>query len=160
MGRTTRKGVGQVGRAGQVRARSHQPYPRSSRHPLHSWLVPLAVVAIVLLATIDDRHVGACADERQIIWSAVAITETGQMAQARGRDFTLVTADGQAVSRYGMGMTLAQIPAAFLAPRVEGWLGAGASQPLFLIGPLVLILAAAGFAGLAAHYLVGGASGP
>jgi hypothetical protein len=113
----------------------------------------------VLLATIDDRHVGACADERQIIWTAIAITETGQMAQARGHDFTLVTADGHAVSRFGMGMTLAQIPAAFLAPRVESWLGAGSSQPLFLVAPLLLILAAAAFAGLAAQYLAGSASG-
>jgi hypothetical protein len=132
--------------------------PGISGHRLRSWLIPLAVVAIVLLATMDDRHVGACADERQIIWSAIAITETGQMAQARGHDFTLVTAHGQAVSRYGMGMTLAQIPAAFLAPRVEGWLGAGSSQPLFLIAPLLLVLAAAALAGVASHHLAGGAN--
>ncbi|MGE5360928.1 MAG: hypothetical protein ACM3NQ_18070, partial [Bacteroidales bacterium] len=125
----------------------------------YSWPVVLAVVAIVLLGTIDDRHVGGCADERQIIWTAVAITETGQLAQARGDDFSFVTADGRAVSRYGMGMTLAQIPAAFLAPSVEGWLGPGSSQPLFLIAPLALVLAAAWFAGLAAQYLGCGGRG-
>jgi hypothetical protein len=125
---------------------------------VRAWLVPLAVVAVVLLATVDDRHVGGCADERQIIWTAIAITETGQMAQARGHDFTLVTADGQAVSRYGIGMTLAQVPAALLAPRVEGWLGAGSSQPLFLLAPLLLVLAAAALAGVASLHLAEGAN--
>lgn len=118
----------------------------------------LLTVAIVLLATIDDRHVGLAADERQMIWTAVALAETGQWAQARDRDFTYVTAAGDAVSRYGMGMSLLQVPAALAAPTVERAWGAGASQPLFLIVPILLVLAAAGAAGIASRHLGGHAT--
>ncbi len=68
-------------------------------------------------------------------WTAIAITETGEIGQARGRDFTWPRAEGDAVSRYGMGMSLAQLPAAWMAPRIEARLGPGASQPLFLDRP-------------------------
>ena len=54
---------------------------------------------------------------------------------------------GDAVSRYGMGMSLAQLPAAWMAPRIEARLGPGASQPLFLIVPLLCVCAAAAAAG-------------
>ncbi len=98
---------------------------------------------------------GRGTDERQIIWTAVAIAETGQLAQALGHDFTYVTADGRAVSRYGMGMSLAEVPAAMMAPLVEGRLGPGSSQPLFLVAPLLLVLASAGLAAAAARSLGG-----
>ena len=71
----------------------------------------------------------------------------GEIGQARGRDFTWPRAEGDAVSRYGMGMSLAQIPAAWMAPRIEARLGPGASQPLFLIVPLLCVCAAAAAAG-------------
>ena len=71
----------------------------------------------------------------------------GELGQARGRDFTWPRAEGDAVSRYGMGMSLAQLPAAWMAPRIEARLGPGASQPLFLIVPLLCVCAAAAAAG-------------
>jgi hypothetical protein len=46
-----------------------------------------------------------------------------------------------------MGMSLAQVPAAWLAPKVEGELGPGTSQPLFLIVPFLCVCAAAAAAG-------------
>jgi len=109
------------------------------------WTV--AITALVLLLTVDDRYPGAIADGRQMAWTAIAITETGQLGQARGRDFTWPRAEGDAVSRYGMGMSLAQIPAAWMAPRIEARLGPGASQPLFLIVPLLGVCGAAAAAG-------------
>jgi len=121
--------------------------------------MPLAIVAVVLLSTMDDRHVGRAADERQIVWTAVAIAETGQWSQARGRDFTFVTSEGRSVSRFGMGMSLLQVPAALAAPFVERALGPGASQPLFLMVPFGLVLLSAALAGRAAALLGAGPLG-
>ena len=124
------------------------PFPRSpadKRTRALWWTV--AITALVLLLTIDDRYPGAIADGRQMAWTAIAITETGEIGQARGRDFTWPRAEGDAVSRYGMGMSLAQLPAAWMAPRIEARLGPGASQPLFLIVPLLCVCAAAAAAG-------------
>ena len=63
-------------------------------------------------------------------------------ATSRGRERKVTP-----VSRYGMGMSLAQLPAAWMAPRIEARLGPGASQPLFLIVPLLCVCAAAAAAG-------------
>ena len=110
----------------------------------------------VFLLTADDRHVGIVPDGRQMVWTAVAMTESGQLGQARGRDFTYPREKGDSVSRFGMGMSLAQLPAALFAPAVERRLGPATSQPLFLLAPLALTLLAAIFAGMAARELGGG----
>lgn len=132
------------------------PEPSRPQPRVRTSALALLFVAVVLLLTLDDRHVGRTADERQVIWAAVAMVETGQLAQAAGHDFAYVRPDGQAVSRYGIGMTLLQLPAAWLAPMVEARLGGGSSQPLFLIAPFLLVLAAAWGAGRAARALGGG----
>jgi hypothetical protein len=116
----------------------------------------LLIVLTVFVLTADDRHVGIVPDGRQMIWTAVAMTESGQLGQARGRDFTYPRDEGDSVSRFGMGMSLAQIPAALFAPAVERRLGPATSQPLFLLAPLALTLLAAIFAGMAARELGGG----
>jgi hypothetical protein len=110
-------------------------------------LVPLLVVAGVLAALIDDRHAGEVADGRQMIRTAVAVVESGTIGQARDTDFTLPRAAGDAVSRFGMGASLLQVPAAWLAPTIEGRLGPASSQFLFLLAPLAAVLAAAWAAG-------------
>ena len=140
-------------------SRKRVPRPKAApevprRSKVAAWT--LVAAATFLLLTIDDRHVGSVADARQMIWTAVAINETGEIAQARGRDFTFARPEGDAVSRYGMGMSLAQLPAAWLAPRVEGRLGPGSSQPLFLLAPLFFILLAAYASGRIAEKLGGG----
>ena len=116
----------------------------------------LLAVLLVFVVTADDRHVGIVPDGRQMIWTAVAMTESGQLGQARGRDFTYPRPEGDAVSRYGMGMTLAQVPAAVIAPAVEQHLGPASSQPLFLLAPLFATMLAAIFAGFAARQLAPG----
>ena len=138
-----------------------QPTAAASASSPRHWgvsptLAALLVVLIILLATIDDRHVGRTADERQVIWAAVGLATTGQLTQARGHDFAFVNPSGESVSRYGIGMTLLELPAVWLAPGVERAMGPGASQPLFLVVPLLLVLVAAWFAGLAARALGGG----
>ncbi|HVS30445.1 MAG TPA: hypothetical protein VMS98_03225 [Thermoanaerobaculia bacterium] len=129
------------------------PSPGERRGPR----LALGFVLLAVLLTIDDRHVGSVADERQMIWTAVAIAETGELGQARGRDFTLARDEvGDAVSRYGMGMSIAQLPAAIVAPVIEERRGAGSSQPLFLVAPLLFVIAGAALAGRLVRRLGGG----
>lgn len=90
-----------------------------------------------------------------MLWTAVAIAETGQIAQANNHDFTIVSADARAVSRFGMGVSFLQVPAALIAPVVESHLGPGTSQPLFLVFPILLVLAAAASAAAAVRLLGG-----
>lgn len=143
--------------SGLRRQRPLSTHPRSARAPVRAtsravWPA-VALVGLVLFLTIDDRYPGAIADGRQMSWTAVAIAETGEIGQARGRDFTWPRAQGDSVSRYGMGMSLAQVPAAWLAPRIESALGSGASQPLFLIVPLLCVCVSAAAAGWIAALL-------
>lgn len=130
-------------------ARAAGPRPRRDRVVIASVLA----VLFVLAAAGDDRHVGLIADGRQMIRTAVAIAETGEIGQARGRDFTLDRAGGDAVSRFGMATSLLQVPAAFAAPRVEARWGAGASQALFLLVPWISVGIAAAAAGAIARSL-------
>jgi hypothetical protein len=113
------------------------------------------LVLILFAALADDRHVGLIADGRQMIRTAIAISETGEIGQARGRDFTLERDGGDAVSRFGMGMSLLQVPAAWLAARVEASLGIGRAQGLFLIVPWLGVGVAAAAAGAVARALDG-----
>lgn len=118
-----------------------------------------SVLAVLLLLALigDDRHVGLVADGRQMIRTAVAIVETGGIGQARGRDFTFERpAHDDAVSRFGMAMSLLHVPAAIVAPRVEASFGPGSSQALFLIVPWLAIGVAAAAAGMLARRLGGG----
>ena len=106
----------------------------------------LVVVAAALFMTADDRHAGKVSDGRQTIGTAVAIAETGGIGLGKGAPRG-VERENDAVSRYGMGASLAQLPAALLAPAVERRFGPGSSQPLFLLAPFAAVLLAAAAAG-------------
>ncbi len=131
--------------------------PRSVRRRKDVVLrVAVLAVLLVLAAMGDDRHVGLIADGRQMIRTAVALTETGEIGQATGRDFSLPRAGGDAVSRFGMATSLLQVPAAWVAPHVEAWRGPGSSQALFLFVPWLGVGLAAAAAGRLARRLGAG----
>lgn len=120
----------------------------------------LVVVGLVLAAFTDDRQAGRIGDARNMILTSVALTTTGEIGLASGIErATVPRAEGDSVTMYGLGMALAQVPAAALAPHLERLVGPGASQTLFLLAPLVLCLVAAGAAGHAARSLGGGETG-
>ncbi len=120
-------------------------------------LIGTVTAVLLLLALVgDDRHVGLVADGRQMIRTSVAIAETGEIGQARGRDFTLDRTGSDAISRFGMGMSLLQVPAAWAASGVERRYGAGGSQALFLIVPWLAVGLTAVAAGALARRLGGG----
>lgn len=118
------------------------------------WLTVLITLG-VLAAVGDDRHVGLIADGRQMIRTAVALAETGEIGQARGRDFTFERGTGDAVSRFGMATSLLQVPAAWAAPAIEESRGRGSSQALFLLVPWLAVGLAAAAAGALARRLGG-----
>jgi hypothetical protein len=102
----------------------------NSRGILRAHLGLFVVVSLVLFVTTDDRFPGSTADGRQMIWTAVAIAETGEIGQARGRDLTVPRPEGDSVSRFGVGEPRAG-PAAMAAPVVEARLGAASSSRSF-----------------------------
>jgi hypothetical protein len=126
-------------RAKQVSEQIHQAPNNLAALPRAARFALLAV-AFVLVVFADDRHVGAVADGRQMIRTAVAITETGEIGQARDTDFSIPRAGGDSVSRFGMGFSLLQLPAAWLAPKIEAFRGPASSQFLFLLVPIVGVL--------------------
>jgi hypothetical protein len=119
------------------------------------WLV-LVLIAFVLCVASRPALVGRIADGRQMIFTAVAIAETGSLGQARSRDLTVPRPEGDSVSRYGLAMSLVQVPAAAVAPMIEARRGPGSSQWVFLVAPFVLVLACAILAARAARELGGG----
>jgi hypothetical protein len=121
----------------------------------------LLAVSVVLAGTMDDRFADRPSDSWQMLKTAIAITETGEIGQAAGPQAprALFRKEGDAVSRYGMGMSLVQVPAAFLAPWVERTLGPGRSGPLFLLAPFGLVLLAAWLSGRTARLLGAGDRG-
>src|SRR5258708_2217164 len=108
--------------------------------PRLTWLLLLMTAAVLGIA-VDTRVVGRIADGRQMIFTAVAIAETGSLGQAHGRDLTVPRPEGDSVSRYGLGMSLAQLPAAAAAPSIEARRGPRTSQWVFLVAPFALVLA-------------------
>ncbi len=121
----------------------------------------LLAVAVVLAGTMDDRFADRPSDSWQMLKTAIAITETGEIGMAAGPQAprALFRKEGDAVSRYGMGMSIVQIPAAFVAPWVERNLGPGRSGPLFLLAPFGLVLLAAWLSGITARLLGAGEKG-
>jgi hypothetical protein len=91
-------------------------------------------------------------------FTAVALVETGGLALAPD-DLVVHAArneKGKWFSRFGIGSSLVQVPAAVLAFPVEDRFGLGASNSLFLAAPILLVLAA-GFAAARVAGLLGGA---
>lgn len=131
-------------------------WERVTRRPLASTLV---LVALVLAGTVDERLFGLISDEQQMLYTGVSMAEFGEIGIARGMLFMVQRPEGDGVSPYGMGNSLLLALPALVAGRWEQAFGDGASQTLYVLVPLALILAGAAFAGLLARDLGGGPAG-
>lgn len=143
--------------------RSAPAAPAPAPGPRFAWTAPrraLLVVALVFLVFADDRQVGRIGDARQMIQTSVAIATTGELGVARGLQLaTTARGGGDAAVRYGLGMSIAQLPAALAAPGLDRAFGVGASQLLFLLAPIAFGLVAAWAAGRIAEALGAGERG-
>src|SRR3954465_755768 len=95
-------------------------FPPRVSGPLQGWTpmsaqrgdrLMLLAVALVLLLSWKPAVVGMVGDGRQMVFTAVAIAESGSLGQARSRDLTVPRPAGDSVSRYGLAMSLAHVPA-------------------------------------------------
>ncbi len=121
----------------------------------------LAVVAafVLLAATAEERTFGTVSDEQQMLHTAISIATTGELGISRGQTFAIPRAGGDAVSPYGMGLPLLEVPFALLAGPWEARFGARTSQTLFVFLQVLLVTTAAAGAGLLARDLGAGAFG-
>src|SRR5262249_7497338 len=102
-------------------------------------------VVLVLALTSDERTFGPLADEQQVLYTGVSMAEHDEIGIARGALFTVHRPAGDAVSPYGIGLSLVNAVPAFLASSFEKTFGAGSSNTLFVAFGIVLVaLAAAG----------------
>lgn len=111
-------------------------------------VVPLLVVAAALCLTVDERVFGLLTDGQVMTRTAVAMAELGEIGVARGHQVDVVRPAGDAVTRYGIGASLVQVLPVALAARLDPRFGPGASQTLFAIQQIVLVLLAVWGAGV------------
>ncbi len=122
--------------------------PFASRRPL---AFALGVAALVLAATTDERVFGLVTDGQIMTRTAYAMAALGEVGIARGHPVDIVRPAGDAVTRYGMGPSLVRLPVAALGGPFENAFGIGASQTLFVVEQVLLVLLAALAAGLLAR---------
>jgi hypothetical protein len=94
-----------------------------------------------------------------MLYTAVAIATTGELGISRGQTFALPRAGGDAVSPYGMGLPLLEVPVALLAGPWEARFGARTSQTLLVLLQVLLVTAGAAGAGLLSRALGAGTFG-
>ncbi|MGE5716948.1 MAG: hypothetical protein ACM369_09890, partial [Acidobacteriota bacterium] len=121
----------------------------------------LSVLAAFLLlaGTAEERTFGTVSDEQQMLYTAISIATTFELGIARGQTFAIPRPAGDAVSPYGMGLPLLEVPFALAAGPWEARFGARTSQTLFVLLQVLLVTAAAAGAGLLARTLGAGAFG-
>ena len=110
-------------------------------------------MALVLAATTSERTIGSVPDERQIAFTAVALSELGEIGTARGPTFSFPRPGGDSVSPYGMGLSFVEVPVTLAARTWESAFGPCSSQTLFAALQLLLVLLAAIAAGQLAGLL-------
>ena len=119
----------------------------------------LALAAAVLAATADERVFGLITDGQIMTRTAFSMVELGEIGIAQGHTVSVVRPSGDAVTRYGMGASLVRtLPVALAAP-FERAFGVGASQTLFVLSQLLLVLLAAWAAGSLARSFGAGEAG-
>src|SRR5512141_3234755 len=130
--------------------------PLAARRPL---AFALGIAALVIAFTTDERVFGLVTDGQIMTRTAYAMSALGEIGIARGHPVDIARSAGDAVTRYGMGPSLVRVPITALAGPFERAFGVGTSQTLFVLAQTLLVLLAAGAAGLLARALGAGAAG-
>jgi hypothetical protein len=127
---------------------SREPAPKTStfraRRPLLSGVL---LCAAILAATADERLYGLLIDGQIMIRTAVSMATLGEIGIARGQAVAIDRPEGDSVSRYGMGASIVLVLPVLFAPVVARIFGPGATQSLFVLTQILLILGAAATAG-------------
>ncbi|HSB63481.1 MAG TPA: hypothetical protein VLJ18_04910 [Thermoanaerobaculia bacterium] len=121
--------------------------------------VSVLAAFLLLAGTAEERTFGTVSDEQQMLYTAISIAETFELGIARGQTFAIPRPQGDAVSPYGMGLPLLEVPFVLAAGPWEARFGARTSQSLFVLLQVLLVTAAAAGAGLLAKVLGAGVFG-
>lgn len=120
------------------------------------WLVrALILVALVLVATTDDRLFGINPDGRVMLRTAASLAEFGELGIARGTAATVDRPGGDSVTRYGLLPSIVLAPMVAVAGSFDAAFGTGSSQVLFALYQILLLLGAAAATGGLARGLGG-----
>lgn len=135
-------------------AKAGRPDPRR-----RAFLLTVAAVFLVLCGTAEERTFGTVSDEQQMLATSLSMAAFGEIGVARGQRFMIPRPEGDAVMPYGMGQSLVEAPALWLAWPWESLFGARSTQTLFVLLEIFLVTAAAAAAGLLARALGASAIG-
>jgi hypothetical protein len=119
----------------------------------------VAVVAVVLLGTAEDRLLGTVTDEQVIVATSLSIAEFAELGIAKGPIIAVARPGGDAVAPYGIAWPALLAPFMALAGPFERAFGSGTSQALLILLPIGLVIAASAGAGLLARAAGASASG-
>ena len=134
--------------------RRPSPAPPGSRRA--GWVLRgLALVALVLVATTDDRLFGINPDGRVMLRTAASLAELGELGIARGTAVTVDRPGGDSVTRYGLLPSIALAPVVAVARPFEAAFGPGSSQVLFALYQVLLLLGVSAATGGLARSLGG-----
>jgi MFS family permease len=123
------------------------------------FLFALGLSALVLALTADERVFGLVTDGQIMTRTAYAMSALSEIGIALGHPVDILRPAGDAVTRYGMGPSFVRAPVAAVSGAFENAFGTGASQTLFVLQQILLVLLAAGAAGALARALGADAAG-
>ncbi len=130
------------------------PVPALGLTPRNRFLLALLLAVFAVLGlTADERTFGTVTDEQQMLYTAVSLASFGEIGIAAGQVFNVPRPAGDAVSPYGLGLPLLEVPLAALARPWEARFGEHSSQTLFVFLQILLVTGAAAFSGLLARRL-------
>ncbi len=115
----------------------------------------LLLAGAVLVLTADERVFGLGTDGRIMVRTAVSMVTLGEIGIARGQAVDVPRPGGDAVSRYGMGESFVLALPASVAGAFERSFGTGASQSLFVLEQILLVLLASCASGFLVRALSG-----
>src|SRR5262249_39809106 len=139
-GSSERRAVKRARTAGGRRSRAEPGPPPEARRPL---LVALFFVGLALALTAEERAFGLFTDRRTMTRTAFAIADLHELGIARSNRIEIRRKEGDAVTRYGVGPSLARALPMLVAEPVDRSVGLGASQTLFVAEQIGFLLAAA-----------------
>ena len=112
------------------------PAPRAARAAAFA-------VVLVLAATVDTRSYGLIPDGREMLSAAAAVARFFEIGVSRDFSNAPRRPAGDAVSRYGMGQSLAEAVPAAATRLVRAAAPAAPSAPIFVLLPIACLAAAA-----------------
>ena len=119
-----------------MRAVEPPPVPRAAR-------ISALAVLVVLLATVDTRSYGLIPDGKEMLSASAAVARFLEIGVSRDFGNAPRRPGGDAVSRYGMGLSLAEAVPGVATRALRAGAPSAPSAPVFVLLPIACLVAAA-----------------